>query len=73
VKNNGNVPATLNMTSTNWEPTNVKQCLALTWNLENYTLNDKDVAPAELRLAVLTLPENITSFTFTAVITGTES
>jgi hypothetical protein len=73
VKNNGNVPATLKMTTTNWEPQYANQYITLTWKQENYTLNPNDVVPAELTFTLSLLTENITNFAFTTIITGTEA
>jgi hypothetical protein len=38
IKNTGNVPETLTMTTNNWNPTNATSSLTLTWNQQNTIL-----------------------------------
>jgi len=73
IKNNGNVPITLNMTTTAWSPEQAQNYMALTWNREGSVL---DVAALPLQttltLSVLSGISGIESFSFDMIITGTE-
>src|SRR5512140_8707 len=39
IKNTGNIPETLTMTTSNWNPTNANTYLTLSWNRQNTVLN----------------------------------
>ena len=72
IKNTGNIPVILSLTSTNWEPSNASTCLTLTWNRENYLLAAGNSMSARLTLAASSNADNITEFSFDVVVTGTQ-
>ena len=72
VKNTGNVPVTLTMTTTGWSPSNANSYLTLTWNQENTVLNAGQSISATLTLAVASSTGSLTDFSFTIILTGTE-
>ena len=73
VRNEGNTPLMLNMTTANWNPENASRYITLEWNLEGYTINPLNVVPANLTLSVSPNIEGITNFHFEIFIVGTEA
>lgn len=73
VRNEGNIPLMLNMTTANWNPENASKYITLKWNLEGYIINPSSVAPANLTLSVSQDTEGITKFHFEIFIIGTEA
>lgn len=73
VKNNGTVPVTLSMASSNWNPPSASTYLALTWNCTNYRLVNGGVVAGVLALTVSPNISGIASFSFDITIIGTES
>jgi len=72
VKNSGNKPTTLFMTTENWAPTNTSTYISLTWDKENTILNPDQVAIANLTLTAASDTNSITDFNFDIIITGVE-
>lgn len=73
VKNIGNVPMTITMTTESWLPTNASSLVTLTWNRQDTTLNFNQSIGATLTLAAAASAEaNLTDFSFNIIITGTE-
>lgn len=74
VKNTGNAPAKLNMTTENWEPTSAKDYITLVWDLEGNTLEAGKIVKATLTLSVSAnvVQTSIRDFSFTIVIIGNE-
>jgi hypothetical protein len=72
VKNSGNVPAILSMTTENWLPSGANESISLSWNRPAYVLQADDVVSATLTLTISSDIEGIESFSFDIVITGTE-
>ena len=72
VKNTGNVPVTLNMTVSNWNPSSASSYITLTWNKEKYVLPATQVVSAVLTLSVSSSVSGVTSFSFDITITGTQ-
>ena len=70
VKNNGNIPVTLSMNTNNWNPTTASNYLTLSWNRQNHILNAGISCEATLTLTVATNADSLTSFSFSATITG---
>lgn len=70
VKNVGNTPITLTMTTQDWNPTIASQYISVTWNLIDAQLPPGDVIQADLALAVDANIQNVTDFSFTIVIQG---
>jgi hypothetical protein len=71
VKNEGNAPMTLNMTTNTWIPSNTPTYVTVTWNRENAVVNPGNNVQANVTLTVSPSITGITTFTFTLVITGT--
>jgi hypothetical protein len=71
VKNTGNVPITLSMTKTGWNPTSANGPITVTWNKESTTLAVGQSVAAVLTLSVSSGISGITTFSVNIVITGT--
>ena len=72
VKNTGNVPVTLSMTVSNWNPSSASSYITLTWNKEKYVLPATQVVPAVLTLTVSSSVSGVASFSFDITITVTQ-
>jgi hypothetical protein len=75
IRNNGNVPVTLNITTNSWNPASAHTYITLSWNREGYVLGTGQstrVTQALLTLSVSFNTIGITSFSFNIIITGTE-
>ena len=70
VKNEGNTPMTLNMTTNTWT-SGAATYVTVTWNRESYPLNPGSSVQANVTLAVSPSVTGITGFSFIMVITGT--
>jgi|YelNatPaOPRAMG01_1025707.scaffolds.fasta_scaffold05274_11 hypothetical protein len=73
IKNEGNVPVTLSMTTGNWNPSTASNYISLAWNRESTVLAAGSVVSAVLTLTVSSSISGITSFSFDITITGTQS
>jgi hypothetical protein len=71
VMNTGNVPVTLNMTVSSWNPASASSYITLTWNQTNTVLQASAHVAAELTLSVSSSISGITSFSFNITISGT--
>ncbi|MEM4143340.1 MAG: hypothetical protein QW445_04275 [Candidatus Bathyarchaeia archaeon] len=71
LKNTGNVPMTLSMTTNNWSPTNANGPITITWDRESATLPAGQSIAAVITLRVSSSISGITSFSVNIVITGT--
>jgi hypothetical protein len=71
IKNEGNIPVVLNMTTDNWYPTSASENITLSWNREGYVLNPGSVQ-AVLTLSVSSDISGVREFSFDIIITGTE-
>jgi hypothetical protein len=72
IKNTGNVPETLTMTTNNWNPTNATSSLNLTWNQQNTVLNAGQAMQAILTLTAASNTGSLTTFSCNVIITGTQ-
>lgn len=72
IKNYGNVPVTLSMTTANWVPSNATNYLTFSWNRAGYVLNANTTVSATLTLVASANAGNITSFSFNIIIIGTQ-
>ncbi len=72
VKNTGNLPVTLSMTTANWVPTNANSYLTVTWNRGSTVLTPNQSVLATITLTASSSAGSLTSFSFNIVITGTE-
>jgi len=70
VKNIGNVPITLSMTTTAWNPAIAAGQINVTWDRESALLNAGQSISATLTLNVAQNVSGITSFSLNIIITG---
>jgi hypothetical protein len=71
IKNTGNSPVTLSMTTSGWNPPAADGPIALTWNRDNYNLAPGASVSATLTLSISSsISSSITSFNFKITITG---
>ena len=72
IKNTGNIPETLTMTTNNWTPTNASSSLTLTWNRQNNVLNAGASVQATLTLTAAANTGSLTTFSCDVTLTGTQ-
>ncbi len=72
VKNTGNIPVTLTMMPSNWNPTTASDYITLTWNQQTTVLSPNSVVQAVLTLSVSSSISSITNFSCDITITGTQ-
>jgi hypothetical protein len=72
VKNTGDLPITLTMTSQSWTPASASSVLTLTWDQQNTVLTPNQSIPAILTLTADSDTGSLTDFSFNILITGTE-
>lgn len=72
IRNEGNVPLVLSMTTDNWNPTSASDNMTLTWNREDHVLDSGLVVEAVLTLSVSPDINGVTDFSFDVIITGIE-
>ena len=71
VRNSGNVPLTMSMATSNYDPASAQNYLTLTWNQENTWLSPSSVIPCDFILSASPLVVDITEFRFQVEINGT--
>jgi hypothetical protein len=72
IKNTGNIPETLTMTTNNWAPSGASSLLTLTWNRQNTVLNAGASTQATLTLTVAANTGSLTTFSCDVTLTGTQ-
>jgi hypothetical protein len=72
VKNTGNVPETLTMTSGNWSPSNANTYLTLSWNRQNTVVNAGANVQATITLTAAANTGTLTTFSCDVTLTGTQ-
>jgi hypothetical protein len=72
IRNNGNVPVMLAMSTDNWNPSFAFTYISVSWNRQNYVLAPNAVIETYISLSVASNITDITSFSFDLIITGTE-
>jgi len=74
LRNNGNVNATLSLSTANWNPAEAADYISLTWDREGYFMTEQ-IIQCTFTLTVSTEIQNTTiqSFSFDAIITATET
>ena len=72
IKNTGNVPETLTMTTNNWTPTGADTYLTLTWNRQTTILNAGASIQATLTLTAAANTGTLTTFSCDVTLTGTQ-
>jgi hypothetical protein len=74
VKNTGNAPETVSLSTTSWNPSNANTYLTLTWNVPTSTvINAGQNLQASLTLTTASNVGGLTSFSFNIIITGTST
>lgn len=73
IRNEGNVPMKLNMTTEQWNPISASTYLSLRWDREAILVPASSVVKTVLTLHVSPDTVEISSFTFDIIIIGTES
>lgn len=73
VNSTGTVPAVLNLTTVNWNPTYAKPLIMYAWDLEGVTILPNSILQANLTLTLAADMGNVTSFDFTAIINAEET
>jgi hypothetical protein len=72
IKNTGNIPETLTMTTNNWAPSSASSSLTLTWNRQNTVLNAGASTQATLTLTAASNTGSLTTFSCDVTLTGTQ-
>jgi hypothetical protein len=72
IKNTGNVPETLTMTTNNWTPSGAGSSLTLSWNRQNTVLNAGSSIQATLTLTAAANTGTLTNFSCDVTLTGTQ-
>ena len=72
VKNIGNIPETLTMAVSNWNPSNANTYLTLTWNRQNTVLAAGQSIQATLTLTAASNCGSLTNFGCSITMTGTQ-
>ena len=70
LRNEGNIPLTLSMTSENWNPSNSTSYMLLTWNREGEQVSPDEVLEFVVALSVFQNVTGINSFSLDIVIAG---
>jgi hypothetical protein len=71
IRNEGNAPATLSMTTSNWVPPSASTYMTLSWNYGGQVLAVNEVRQVTLTLAVSSSVTGVTSFSFDITIAAT--
>ncbi|MCW3984552.1 MAG: hypothetical protein NWE96_11265 [Candidatus Bathyarchaeota archaeon] len=71
IKNTGNAPLTLGMTTANWNPTEAAASLVLTWDKQSAVLMPGQSTQATLVLMAVSNIQGITSFGFQIILVAT--
>ena len=71
VRNTGKFDVVLSLSTAGWMPPDASAYFTLSWNRADFVLNPDTSVLATLTLVVSPSVENITSFSFNVVITGT--
>jgi hypothetical protein len=72
IKNIGNIPETLTMTTNNWTPSSASSLLTLTWNRQNTVLNATQSIQATLTLTAAANTGSLSTFSCDVTISGTQ-
>jgi hypothetical protein len=72
VRNEGNVPVTLSVQASNWNPASAQSFFTFAWNRNGYVLAVGASVQAVLSLTVSSSISGITSFSFDITITATQ-
>jgi hypothetical protein len=70
IKNEGDLPSTLSMYTSNWNPSSAENYLTLSWNYDGGYINPDDSVQVTFTLSVDESIEGVTSFGFDITIVG---
>lgn len=73
VRNEGNVPATLSISTSSWSSVTAQSFLTLSWNSDGYNLAVGQIIQAVLSLTVSSSISGVTTFSFNTIITATQA
>jgi len=71
VKNQGNAPVTLSMSTANWNPANASNYLTLSWDYGGQAIDPGAAVRVTLTLSMSAAIKGIDSFSFDIIITAT--
>lgn len=71
LKNEGNTPLTLSLSTANWNPASAASYMSITWNYSGAQIASGSVIQVTLTLKVSGSVSGVSSFTVDIVITGT--
>jgi len=71
LKNEGNAPIALSMSTENWNPSNASKYIALQWSYRGETVNPGKAIEVALVLSVNSTITGVTDFRFDIIIIGT--
>jgi len=70
LRNESNVPISLNMTTQNWNPPEAEQFISVSWDQEGKMLEPDQVVSVTFTLSISADVSGVTSFSFEIVIIG---
>jgi hypothetical protein len=71
IRNSGNTPITLSLSTENWSPSNASSAISVGWNYSNSTIAARAALAVTFELTVSPTITGVDAFSFTMVITGT--
>jgi len=72
VKNTGNTPETITLTTGTWSPSNADTYISLTWNRQNTVLSAGESTAATITITAASDCSTLTTFSCSVTITGTQ-
>ena len=70
LKNTGNSPLTVSMSTSTWSPLTAENYISVNWDAEGKEINPSDFLRANITLSVSSSISGISSFSFLIIITG---
>lgn len=70
LKNVGNTPLTLSMSTSTWVPSSAESYISINWNAGSKVINPSDTLGANITLSVSSTIGGVDSFSFLIIITG---
>ncbi len=71
ISNEGALPVTLNISTSNWRPTTASNYMTLTWNYNGQTLTADKTIPVKITLTISADITGISTFNFDTIAEGT--
>jgi len=72
IRNEGNVPSTLFLNTTNWNPITASDFIKLNWDYNGYIIYPQQTTRVTLTLSITPMTEGIEGFTFDIIISVNE-